>query len=90
MNKAPILEGSKVISKAGRDEGRLFLVVKELDQEYVLISDGDTRKVEKPKKKKRRHLKLVSQPTQAMIERLTSGQQVLDHEVRHWLSNEEE
>lgn len=90
MKKAPILEGSKVISKAGRDEGRLFLVVKELDEEYVLISDGDTRKMEKPKKKKRRHLKQVSEPTTTIVERLTSGQQVLDHEVRHWLSNEEE
>ena len=45
---------------------------------------------EKPKKKKRRHLKQVSQPTQTIVERLTSGQKVLDHEVRHWLSNEEE
>ena len=90
MNKAPILEGSKVISKAGRDAGRLFLVVKSLDEEYVLISDGDTRKMDKPKKKKRRHLKQVSEPVLTIVERLTSGQKVLDHEVRHRLSNEEE
>ena len=89
MKKAPILEGSKVISKAGRDEGRLFLVVKELDEEYVLISDGDTRKMEKPKKKKRRHLKQVTEPNQAIVDRLTDGQPVFDHEVRRWLSHEE-
>ena len=89
MKKAPILEGSKVISKAGRDEGRLFLVVKSLDEEYVLISDGDTRKMEKPKKKKRRHLKQVTEPNQAIVDRLTDGQPVFDHEVRRWLSHEE-
>ena len=53
MKKAPILVGSEVISKAGRDEGRVFLVIESLDEEYVLISDGETRKMEKPKKKNR-------------------------------------
>lgn len=89
MNKAPILLGSTVISKAGRDEGRTFLVVKSLDDEYVLISDGDTHRMEKPKKKKRRHLKLVCEPTSEVISRLSNGQPVLDFEVRRWLSREE-
>lgn len=39
MKKAPILTGSVVISTAGRDEGRTFLVVDSLDELYVLISD---------------------------------------------------
>lgn len=89
MNKAPILLGSVVISKAGRDEGRTFLVVESLDDEYVLISDGDTHKMEKPKKKKRRHLKLAKEPIAEIVSRLTDGQPVFDHEVRRWLSREE-
>jgi len=90
MKRAPILVGSKVISKAGRDEGRTFLVIESLDEEYVLLSDGDTRKMEKPKKKKRRHLKQVSEPEHEIVIRLTDGQPVFDHEVRRWLSHEEE
>jgi len=89
MKKAPILQGSIVISKAGRDEGRTFLVIESLDEEYVLISDGDTRKMEKPKKKKRRHLKQAAEPNPAIVERLTHGQPVFDHEVRRWLTHEE-
>lgn len=89
MKKAPILVGSEVISKAGRDEGRIFLVIESLDDEYVLISDGETRKMEKPKKKKRRHLKQVQEPNAAIVERLTDGQPVFNHEVRRWLSHEE-
>ena len=89
MNKAPILLGSAVISKAGRDEGRTFLVVSVIDDEYVLISDGDTHKMNKPKKKKRRHLKAAFEPNAEIVTRLTDGQPVFDHEVRRWLSHEE-
>ncbi len=90
MKKAPILVGSRVISKAGRDEGREFYVVKSLDDEFVLISDGETHKMDKPKKKKRRHLKQISEPKENIVSRLTDGQPVFDHEVRRWLSHEEE
>lgn len=89
MNKATVLLGSVVISKAGRDQGRTFLVVESLDDEYVLISDGDTHKMAKPKKKKRRHLKPVSEPMNEIVTRLTDDQPVFDHEVRRWLSREE-
>ena len=48
--------GDKVCSTAGRDAGKCFLVVGILDKQYVLISDGKTHKVDKPKKKKIKHL----------------------------------
>ena len=35
MTKLPITVGSVVVSTAGRDEGRTFLVVEELDENYV-------------------------------------------------------
>ena len=85
----PIEAGVVVRSKAGRDEGRTFLVIESLDEEYVLLSDGNTRKMEKPKKKKRKHLKPVTEPNQAIVESLTNGPPVFDHEVRRWLSHEE-
>ncbi len=48
--------GDKVCSAAGRDAGKSFFVVGILDEQYVLISDGKTHKVDKPKKKKIKHL----------------------------------
>lgn len=48
--------GDIVKSKAGRDAGRYFAVWEILDGMYVTIVDGDLRKLEKPKKKKIRHL----------------------------------
>ncbi len=52
--------GRVVRSRAGRDSGRLFLVVGILDGEHLLLADGDLRRVEKPKKKKTRHLEATA------------------------------
>jgi len=49
--------GDIVKSIAGRDSGRYFIIWEVLDSSYVKIVDGDLRKIDKPKKKKVRHLK---------------------------------
>ncbi|MDY6064899.1 MAG: KOW domain-containing protein [Finegoldia sp.] len=48
--------GQVVISKCGRDKGKLQVVIDNLDDSYVLVVDGKRRKIEKPKKKKIKHL----------------------------------
>lgn len=53
--------GRMVYGKAGRDKGRYFLIISILNDKYVYISDGESRTVEKPKKKKILHIKLVNQ-----------------------------
>lgn len=50
------LLGRIVLSKAGRDKGRRFLVVAIEDDAHVRIADGETHKAAKPKKKKLKHL----------------------------------
>lgn len=50
------LIGKLVHSKSGRDKDRCFIIVGIIDDNYVYISDGDLRKIEKPKKKKIKHL----------------------------------
>ena len=56
MESEKITLGQIVHSKAGRDKGNFFIVVGMSGDEYVLISDGDIRKIENPKKKKVKHL----------------------------------
>ena len=46
------LVGSVVWSKAGRDKGKTYIIVGTLDDKYVLVCDGVTRNLERPKKKK--------------------------------------
>ena len=45
--------GSIVLSKAGRDKGRYFVVTEVVDENYVRISDGDLAKRRKPNSKKK-------------------------------------
>ncbi|MEW9122257.1 MAG: KOW domain-containing RNA-binding protein [Thermotaleaceae bacterium] len=48
--------GQVVKSKAGRDKDRIFIIIDIVDEQYVLVADGDLRKLDNPKKKKVRHL----------------------------------
>ena len=50
-----IVVRSVVCSKAGRDKGRFFAVLS-LEDDFAYIADGDLRKLEKPKRKKLKHL----------------------------------
>jgi ribosomal protein L14E/L6E/L27E len=48
--------GQLVRSLAGRDKGKHYLVFRELDNNYVLLVDGRSRSVARPKKKNIAHL----------------------------------
>ena len=50
-----ICKGMLVYSKAGRDKGKLFVVLG-IENDFVYLSDGDTRRVNNPKKKKIKHI----------------------------------
>ena len=90
MNVWPIDIGSVVISKAGRDRGRRFLVVGVVDDDFVMVANGALRKMNRQKKKRRKHLKPTGRVAMALRERLSQGKPVEDHELRTWLSEEEE
>jgi len=51
-----ITVGQIVKSKAGRDKDRIFIIIDIIDEQYVLVADGDLRKIDKAKKKKIKHL----------------------------------
>jgi ribosomal protein L14E/L6E/L27E len=90
MNRWPVELGSVVVSRAGRDEGRLFLVVAEVDDDFVMVANGALRRMDRQKKKRRKHLKPTGVVVEALRERLSQGKPVEDHELRAWLSEEEE
>ncbi|MDI9476425.1 MAG: RNA-binding protein [Natronincolaceae bacterium] len=71
--------GQIVRSKAGRDKGKIFVVLGRVDAKHVLIVDGSLRRVDKPKKKQTKHLakmNLVSNEIRAAIsnnEKISNG-----------------
>ncbi|NMB03442.1 MAG: RNA-binding protein [Tissierellia bacterium] len=58
MNK--FIPGQLVISKSGRDKGRMFLIMSVPDPNYVTLVDGKLRPLEKPKRKKIIHLQATN------------------------------
>ena len=54
-----ITAGTVVISRAGHDCGREMLVVR-IDGGFLFVADGKERKLEKPKKKNRKHVRATS------------------------------
>lgn len=55
-----IQKGSFVYSRMGHDKDSLFIVTDCTDDGYVLLADGMTRKVQKPKRKKVIHIELTT------------------------------
>ena len=55
MKQEPIQVGEVVRSTQGRDSGKYMVVIDILDDEYVLLADGNLRRLDRPKKKKVKH-----------------------------------
>ncbi len=79
--KPEILPGSVVFSKKGRDKGRVFVVLLSLDADFVMIADGDTRKLDRPKKKRRRHLTALPVELPGLID-LCGQKRLKDADIR--------
>lgn len=52
--------GQVVEVLSGKGSNRLFFIIKVIDNQYVLIADGKKRKLDRPKLKKVKHLKLYN------------------------------
>jgi ribosomal protein L14E/L6E/L27E len=71
--------GQLVRSRAGRDRGNHYLVIKVLGPREVLLSDGRRRPLGKPKKKNVTHLQPYLRC--AEIEELIDSQKLTDSQV---------
>ena len=47
-------------SRAGHDSGQLYVIM-DVQDEYVFLTDGRLRPIEKPKKKKKKHVQVIRQ-----------------------------
>ena len=77
---------SLIVSKAGRDQGQLFYVV-DTDEQYVYLADGKSRRLEKPKRKKRKHIEQIPRTESRIAEKIRNGEKVLNSELRKELAS---
>ena len=83
--KPDITISDVVISTAGRDTGNWFYVINE-DPVYLLLANGKDRTLEKPKRKKRKHVAKVLRSETRVAEKLRQGDKVLNGELRRDLA----
>ena len=74
-----------VVSTTGRDAGNWFYVINE-DPVYLFLANGKDRTLEKPKRKKRKHVAKVLRSETRVAEKLRHGDKVLNGELRRDLA----
>ena len=58
MSVDRVEKGMLAKAKAGHDKGKIYIIY-ELDETYVYLVDGIIRKIENPKRKKRKHVQII-------------------------------
>ena len=82
----PDIKISDVVqTTAGRDAGQWFYVIN-ADPVYLLLANGKDRTLEKPKRKKRKHIQKVLRSETRVAEKLRLGDKVLNSELRRDLA----
>lgn len=74
-----------VLSLAGHDEGKLFVVL-ETDGEFLLLADGKGRKLETPKRKRVKHVRCVGTSAHPAVQKLHRGEPITNKQLRNALA----
>ncbi|AST94066.1 MULTISPECIES: KOW domain-containing RNA-binding protein [Sutcliffiella] len=71
----------------GRDSGQFALVVKILDERFVVLADGDKRKFDRPKKKNIHHLEFFDYVSPEVQNSIMETGRVTNSKLRFALLN---
>lgn len=78
--------GQLVFSKCGRDKGRPFVVIS-IEEDYVHLVDGDLRKIESPKLKKKKHIQPTKTTLQGIQQKIIEGSHLSNSNIRKRFMN---
>ena len=74
-----------VVSTQGRDAGQWFYVIAE-DPVFLYLANGKDRSLDKPKRKKRKHVQKVLRSETRVAAKILQGDKVLNGELRRDLA----
>jgi len=86
MDSSEPVIGRVVYSKAGRDKGKILIVVGIIDENFVLVADGSLRPIERPKKKRMKHLKFTDITVDYIAEMVKKGDKPTNSELRNTIA----
>lgn len=82
-----IEEGMFARSLAGHDRNRLYVIIRR-EAEYVWLVDGISRTLEKPKKKKIRHIQIVHRTAEPVQKALKTGLPLRNEQIKQIIQSE--
>ena len=74
-----------VQATAGREQGKYFFVLA-TEGDFLLLADGRRRRVESPKRKRRKHVELVEEGSGPAADKIRSSEKITNSELRKALA----
>lgn len=68
-------------SKAGHDKDEIFIIIN-IEDEYVFLVDGKSRRIEKPKKKKKKHIQVINCIDEELRNKLNDNVLIRDEDIK--------
>jgi ribosomal protein L14E/L6E/L27E len=66
---------------AGHDFGKLYVIIG-VDEGYVYLADGKIRTMEKPKKKRKKHVQLIKETQQVVVDKIRNNEKIQNEEIK--------
>ena len=76
-----IAKADLVEATAGREQGKVFLVI-DVQDEFLLLADGKYRKLEAPKRKKCKHVHPLPGDCGRVAEKIRRNEKITNSELR--------
>ena len=68
-------------SKAGHDKDQIYVILKE-DAEYVYLVDGKIKTINKPKKKRKKHIQIILKEDENVSKKLKQDEMLINEEIK--------
>ncbi|MDO5516846.1 MAG: KOW domain-containing RNA-binding protein [Clostridium sp.] len=79
------LIGKLVISNSGRDKDQLYIIIDSMDDSYYLLSNGKTKTIQMPKKKKLKHFNVLEDAEDHIKAALVANDKGTDLKIKRFL-----
>ena len=79
------LIGKLVISNSGRDKNQMYVIVDNIDDNYYLLSNGKTKTIQMPKKKKLKYFDVLGDAEDHIKTALAAKDKGTDLKIKRFL-----
>ena len=73
--------GYLAVSAAGHDKNEMYVII-QADQQYVYLADGKYKTIEKPKKKKKKHIQLINYIDPDIEKKFANSQLLINEDIK--------